>query len=83
MIGDRPLEDVDEPGPVAMIVVPSYASSLSDEFQILFGAGAILAAVTSTKAVHLPWDKWARESAWRRESTTRARAAQLGTTSSP
>ena len=70
-------------GPVAMIVIPSYATSLTEEFQVLFGAGAILAAVAATKKVHLPFDTWAASSAWRRESTTRARVAQLSARESP
>ena len=67
-------------GPIAMVVIPAYATSLSDEMQIVFGAGAILAAVAATAKVHLPFDRWARESQWRRESTSTARAAALRAT---
>ena len=53
-------------GPVAMVVLPSYASSLSNTFQVLFGAGAILAAIGSTRRMDdLPFARLAEESAWR------------------
>ncbi len=65
-------------GPVAMVVLPSYASSLSNTFQVLFGAGAILAAIASTRSLHdMPFGRLAENSAWRRESTTKARVARL------
>ena len=65
-------------GPVSMVVLPSYASSLSNTFQVLFGAGAILAAIASTRRLDdMPVERWAQASAWRLESTTKARTAHL------
>ncbi|HVE26679.1 MAG TPA: hypothetical protein VNC22_14820, partial [Sporichthya sp.] len=58
-----------------MFVGPAYNTGFEDGFQVLFGLGAILAAVYATRRPHLPLREWATASAWRKESTTRARAA--------
>ncbi len=60
-------------GPLLLFVGPAYSPSASDGFQVVFGAGAILAAVYATRRPHLPLRRWASESAWRKESTTAAR----------
>jgi ABC-type branched-subunit amino acid transport system permease subunit len=62
-------------GPLFMFVGPAYNTGFEDGFQVLFGLGAILAAVYATRRPHLPLREWATASAWRKESTTRARAA--------
>jgi ABC-type branched-subunit amino acid transport system permease subunit len=68
-------------GPLLMFVGPAYNDRFQDGFQVLFGLGAILAAVYATRRPHLPVRKWAAESAWRRQtSTTRARATAMGAT---
>lgn len=65
-------------GPVSMVVLPSYASSLSNTFQVLFGAGAIMAAIASTRRLDdVPFAHWAEASAWRLQSTTKDRIARL------
>ncbi len=60
-------------GPLFMFVGPAYNSGFEDGFQVLFGLGAILAAVYATRRPHLPLRRWATESSWRKESTTSAR----------
>jgi ABC-type branched-subunit amino acid transport system permease subunit len=61
-------------GPLAMFVGPAYNTGAEDAFQTVFGLGAILAAVYATSRLHLPLRQWAADSAWRKESTTKARA---------
>ncbi|MGQ0624833.1 MAG: branched-chain amino acid ABC transporter permease [Sporichthyaceae bacterium] len=63
-------------GPLFLYVGPAYQSEFAEEFQVFFGLGAVLAAVYSTRRPHLPVARWATQSGWRRESTTRARLTE-------
>ncbi|MGQ0467954.1 MAG: branched-chain amino acid ABC transporter permease [Sporichthyaceae bacterium] len=60
-------------GPIFMLVLPAYGSSTGAGFEAAFGLGAILAAVLSTRRLHLPFGEWAQLSSWRAPSTTAAR----------
>ncbi|MGQ0629632.1 MAG: branched-chain amino acid ABC transporter permease [Sporichthyaceae bacterium] len=64
-------------GPLFLYVGPAYQVGFADGFQVVFGLGAILAAVYSTRLPRLPLQRWATQSGWRRESTTRARLAAI------
>jgi ABC-type branched-subunit amino acid transport system permease subunit len=62
-------------GPIAMVVGPSYVTSFSDGFQVIFGLGAILAAMYAVRP-EIPFTRWIQRDAYRRDSTTAARAGR-------
>jgi ABC-type branched-subunit amino acid transport system permease subunit len=62
-------------GPIAMFVGPAYLTSFSDGFQVLFGLGAILAAVFAVRP-QIPFTRWTERDSYRRDSTTAARAGR-------
>jgi ABC-type branched-subunit amino acid transport system permease subunit len=61
-------------GPLFMIVGPAYAPSASDGFQVLFGAGAMIAAICASGVLNTVFGRLGALVAWRAESTTTARA---------
>ncbi|HEY2834693.1 MAG TPA: ABC transporter permease [Sporichthyaceae bacterium] len=66
-------------GPIGMIVAPAYAPSASDGFQVLFGAGAMIAAICASGVLNTIFGRLSALAGWRAESTTTARAeAALG-----
>jgi ABC-type branched-subunit amino acid transport system permease subunit len=66
-------------GPIGMIVAPAYLTSFDDGFQVLFGFGAILAAVFATHRPEIPFARLIERDAFRSESTTAARAGRAPT----
>jgi branched-subunit amino acid ABC-type transport system permease component len=61
-------------GPLFLIVGPAYAPSASDGFQVLFGAGAMIAAICASGVLNTVFGRLGALVAWRAESTTTARA---------